>query len=312
MSTPQLSAQASGVYVIAPTPFEADGAIDFDAIDRLVDFYVQAGVTGTTVLGQLGEAPKLAQDEALQVAKRFVQRSTTPTIVGVSAPGFAAMRALAREAMDAGAAGVMIAPPNTLRTDDQIVGYYEQAVAAIGEDVPFVVQDYPLTFTVVMAPSVIKRIVNNHASCLMLKHEDWPGLEKISTLRSWQAKGEMREISILCGNGGLFLDFEVERGANGAMTGYCFPDMLVDVVRLSAAGQREKAHDLFDAHLPLMRYEQQPGVGLAARKYILMRRGLLSSDAQRKPAAAMSATAKAEVEYLLARLARHDPRAHLA
>jgi 4-hydroxy-tetrahydrodipicolinate synthase len=311
MNTPKLTAQASGVYVIAPTPFEANGAIDLNSIDRLVDFYAQAGVTGTTVLGQLGEAPKLAQDEALQVAKRFVQRSTTPTIVGVSAPGFAAMRALAREAMDAGAAGVMIAPPNTLRTDDQIVGYYEQAVAAIGEDVPFVIQDYPLTFTVVMAPSVIKRIVNNHASCLMLKHEDWPGLEKISTLRAWQAKGEMREISILCGNGGLFLDFEVERGANGAMTGYCFPDMLVDVVRLSAAGQREKAHDLFDAHLPLMRYEQQPGVGLAARKYILMRRGLLSSDAQRKPAAAMSATATAEVEYLLARLARHDPRAHL-
>ena len=122
----------------------------------------------------------------------------------------------------------------------------------------------------------------------------------------------MRDISILCGNGGLFLDFEVERGANGAMTGYCFPDMLVEVVRLSAEGKREKAHDLFDAHLPLMRYEQQPGVGLAVRKYILMRRGLLASDAQRKPAAAMSATAKTEVEYLLARLARHDPRANLA
>ena len=311
MITPKLTAQASGVYVIAPTPFETDGRIDLPSIDRLVDFYAQVGVTGTTVLGQLGEAPKLAQEEALEVAKRFIQRSVTPTIVGVSAPGFAAMRALAREAMDAGAAGVMIAPPNTLRTDDQIVGYYEQAVAAIGEDVPFVIQDYPLTFTVVMAPGVIKRIVNNHASCLMLKHEDWPGLEKISTLRTWQTKNEMREISILCGNGGLFLDFEVERGANGAMTGYCFPDMLVDVVRLSAEGQREKAHDLFDAHLPLMRYEQQPGVGLAARKYILMRRGLLSSDAQRKPAASMSATAKAEVEYLLSRLARHDSRANL-
>jgi 4-hydroxy-tetrahydrodipicolinate synthase len=311
MNTPKLTAQASGVYVIAPTPFETDGRVDLPSIDRLVDFYEQVGVTGTTVLGQLGEAPKLAQEEALQVAKRFIQRSVTPTIVGVSAPGFAAMRALAREAMDAGAAGVMIAPPNTLRTDDQIVGYYEQAVAAIGEDVPFVIQDYPLTFAVVMAPGVIKRIVNNHASCLMLKHEDWPGLEKISTLRGWQTKNEMREISILCGNGGLFLDFEVERGANGAMTGYCFPDMLVDVVRLSAEGQREKAHDLFDAHLPLMRYEQQPGVGLAARKYILMRRGLLSSDAQRKPAASMSAIAKTEVEYLLARLARHDSRANL-
>ena len=44
------------------------------------------------------------------------------------------MRALTREVMDAGAAGVMIAPPNTLRTDDQIVGYYAQAVQAIGAD----------------------------------------------------------------------------------------------------------------------------------------------------------------------------------
>jgi 4-hydroxy-tetrahydrodipicolinate synthase len=213
--------------------------------------------------------------------------------------------------MDAGAAGVMIAPPNTLRTDDQIVGYYAQAVAAIGPDVPFVIQDYPLTFTVVMTPSVIRRIVNDNPSCVMLKHEDWPGLEKISTLREWENKGEMRRISILCGNGGLFLDFEVERGADGAMTGYCFPDMLVELVRLSAQGRRDQAHDLFDAHLPLLRYEQQPGVGLAVRKYVLMRRGLLASEAQRKPASAMSPRAREEVEYLLARLARVDARARL-
>ena len=48
-------------------------------------------------------------------------------------------------------------------------------------------------------------------------------------------------------------------------------------------GRRDEAHDLFDAHLPLMRYEQQQGVGLAVRKYVLMRRGVLASDAQRKP-----------------------------
>jgi 4-hydroxy-tetrahydrodipicolinate synthase len=307
----QITAQACGVYVIAPTPFRPDGAVDLASIDRLAAFYAASGVAGTTVLGQLGEAPKLEQAEALQVASRFIQRSATPTIVGVSAPGFAAMRALARDAMDAGAAGVMIAPPNTLRTDDQIVGYYAQAVAAIGPDVPFVIQDYPLTFTVVMTPSVIRRIVNDNPSCVMLKHEDWPGLEKISTLREWENKGEMRRISILCGNGGLFLDFEVERGADGAMTGYCFPDMLVELVRLSAQGRRDQAHDLFDAHLPLLRYEQQPGVGLAVRKYVLMRRGLLASEAQRKPASAMSPRAREEVEYLLARLARVDARARL-
>jgi 4-hydroxy-tetrahydrodipicolinate synthase len=308
----QVTAQASGVYVIAPTPFQANGSIDLASIDRLVAFYAESGVAGITVLGQLGEAPKLEHAEALQVASRFIQRSATPTIVGVSASGFAAMRALARDAMEAGASGVMIAPPNSLRTDDQIVGYYAQAAAAIGADIPFVIQDYPLTFTVVMTPSVIRRIVNDNPSCVMLKHEDWPGLEKISTLREWESKGEMRPISILCGNGGLFLDFEVERGANGAMTGYCFPDMLVELVHLGAQGERERAHDLFDAHLPLLRYEQQPGVGLAVRKYVLMRRGLLASDAQRKPAATMSAKAREEVEYLLARLARVDARAKLS
>jgi 4-hydroxy-tetrahydrodipicolinate synthase len=184
-------------------------------------------------------------------------------------------------------------------------------VGAIGADVPFVIQDYPLTFTVVMTPGVIRRIVSDNPSCVMLKHEDWPGLEKISTLRGFERDGSMRHIAILCGNGGLFLDFEMERGADGANTGYCFPDMLVDVVRLFANGQRDAAHELFDAHLPLIRYEQQPGAGLAVRKYVMMRRGILASDAQRKPGAALSAAARAEVDYLLSRIARSDERARL-
>ena len=305
----KLDAAARGVYVIAPTPFADDGALDLASVDRLVDFYAQAGMTGMTVLGQLGEAPKLAAEEAIAVATRFIRRTRLPVIVGVSAPGFAAMRSLARDAMDAGAAGVMIAPPNTLRTDDQIVGYYRQAIEAIGSDIPFAIQDYPLTFSVVMTPAVIRRIVSDLPSCVMLKHEDWPGLEKISQLRAFERDGAMRHISILCGNGGLFLDFECERGADGAMTGYCFPDMLVELVDLAVAGRRDAAHDLFDAHLPLIRYEQQPGVGLAVRKYVLHRRGLLASPAQRKPGAALGDVARAEVDYLLSRLARRDARA---
>lgn len=304
-----LTSDARGVYVIAPTPFHPDGRIDEASTDRMIDFYLEAGVTGMTVLGQMGEAPKLDLSESLAIASRFIRRADVPIVVGVTAPGFAAMRALARAAMDAGAAGVMIGPPNTLRSDDQIVTYYKQAAEAIGPDIPFVLQDYPLTFSVVMAPGVIRRIVTEIPSCVMLKHEDWPGLEKISTLRGYERDGSMRPISILCGNGGLFLDFEMERGADGAMTGYCFPDMLVDVVRLSASGQRDTAHDLFDAHLPLIRYEQQPGAGLAVRKYVMMRRGILASDAQRKPGAALTPTARNEVDYLLSRVARVDPRA---
>ena len=300
-----------GVYVIAPTPFHEDGRVDEASTDRMTDFFVQCGVTGITVLGQMGEAPKLEHQEALALACRVIRRAPVPVIVGVSSAGFAAMRTLSRAVIDAGAAAVMIAPPSSLKTDDQIATYYRQAAEAIGQDVPFVVQDFPLTFNVVMAPSVIRRIVSENASCTMLKHEDWPGLEKISTLRSYEREGSMRPISIFCGNGGIFLDFEVERGADGAMTGYCFPDMLVDLVRLAAAGRRDAAHDLFDAHLPLIRYEQQPSIGLAVRKYVLMNRGILASDAQRRPAATLSKTAREEIDYLVRRLAQHDERARV-
>ena len=303
-------AKASGVYAIAPTPFAPDGDVDFASIDSMMDFYLRCGVTGLTVLGVMGEAPKLEASESVDIVKRVIARAPgLPIIVGVSAPGFAAMRALAKESMASGAAGVMIAPPNTLRTDESILGYYRQAVAAIGAEIPFVIQDYPLNFSVVMTPKVIREIVRENPSCVMLKHEDWPGLEKISALRGFQAEGSMRPISILCGNGGLFLDFEMERGADGAMTGYAFPDMLVDVVRLSQARERAKAHDLFDAHLPLLRYEQQPVVGLAVRKYVLAKRGAIAHDAQRAPAVALTSVARREVDFLLERLARVDARA---
>jgi len=301
--------EAKGVYVIAPTPFHPDGRIDDSSVDRMCDFFVKAGVDGMTVLGQLGEAPKMAHDESVGIVKRVLARVKLPIVVGVSAPGFAAMRALTQDVMALGAAGVMIAPPNTLRTDDSIVQYYRQAAEAIGEDVPFVIQDYPLTFSVQMTPGVIRRIAAETKSCWFLKHEDWPGLEKISQLRAWEKDGSMKRLPILIGNNALFLDFEMERGADGANTGYCFPDMLVDVVRLSKAGRRDEAHDLFDAHLPLIRYEQQPGPGLAVRKYVMMRRGIIASDTLRKPGAPLTPAARAEVDYLLARLSQKDARA---
>jgi 4-hydroxy-tetrahydrodipicolinate synthase len=304
-----LDHNAKGVYAIAVTPFTPDGAVDTASVDRMTDFYLSCGVTGLTILGIMGEAPKLDPAEALAIARQVVGRAGVPVVVGVSAPGFAAMRSLARGVMDAGAAGVMIAPPPSLRTDDQIVNYFAQAVAAIGADIPWVLQDYPLTLSVVMTPKVIRQIVMDNPSCAMLKHEDWPGLEKISALRSFQREGSLRPLSILTGNGALFLDFEMERGADGAMTGYAFPDMLVDVVKLSQQGQRDAAHDLFDAHLPLIRYEQQQGVGLAVRKYVLHKRGAIAHDAQRIPASSLSAMARAEIDYLLSRLARHDSRA---
>jgi 4-hydroxy-tetrahydrodipicolinate synthase len=134
----QFSAASKGVYAIATTPFFEDGSLDFNSIDRLTEFYQQCGCTGITILGIMGEAPKLEADESRAIVQRVVSRATVPVIVGVSAPGFASMRSLTKASMDLGAAGVMIAPPPALRTDDQIVNYFAGAVEAIGEDVPWV------------------------------------------------------------------------------------------------------------------------------------------------------------------------------
>ena len=295
-----LAESASGVFTIAATPFLPDGALDLDSIDSADRLLPRAGATGLTILGIMGEAGKLTPDEAQQVVARVTARAPVPVVVGVSAPGFAAMEALAKAAMDAGAAGVMVAPPGSLRTDEQIIGYFRSVAEVLG-DIPFVLQDFPLVTGVTLDPSVILKIVEDCPTCVMLKHEDWPGLDKITTLRAASDAGA-RRISILCGNGGLFLPEEMARGADGAMTGFAYPEMMRDVVAAAKAGEMERAHDIFDAYLPLIRYETQPGLGLAIRKEMLARRGAIAHATVRRPGPKLTDKTLAELDRLLTRL----------
>lgn len=303
---PRLDETAKGVYVITVTPFSDDGALDLASTDRVIDFYLDKGANGLTVLGVMGEAPKLTSDEARNYVKRVLARvnERVPVIVGVSAPGLAAIHELADSVMDMGAAGVMVAPTATVKTDDQAFNYFELVAETLGKDVPFCVQDHPLATGVQLPVAVLLRIFKSIPSCVMLKHEDWPGpgLAKLSALRAASDKGETRRISILGGNGGgLFLPEELSRGADGAMTGFSYPEMMVDVVQAHAAGNTARAHDLFDAYLPLARYEQQSALGLAVRKYMLKQRGAIASAAIRKPGPKLSAADIADIDMLMAR-----------
>jgi 4-hydroxy-tetrahydrodipicolinate synthase len=300
----QLTPSAKGVYLITVTPFTDSGALDLVSTDRMVDFCLEAGVTGLTVLGIMGEATKLTAEESRVFVRQVLARvaGRVPVVVGASAPGFAPMRELTQSVMELGAAGVMVAPPATVRTDDQIVAYFDMVNETLGADVPWVLQDHPVATTVQMPTSVILRILKNSSTCVMLKHEDCPGLAKLSAIRAASDRGEVKRVSILCGNGGgLFLPEELTRGADGAMTGFAYPEMMVDVCAAHAAGQMERAHDLFDAYLPLARYEQQPGIGLAVRKHILAERGVIASAAVRKPGPKLSAQDISEIKLLTTR-----------
>ncbi|SLN56556.1 dihydrodipicolinate synthase family protein [Roseisalinus antarcticus] len=300
---PLISSGSKGVFVISATPFTESGALDLASADSLTDHYVAKGADGLTILGMMGEAPKLTQAESRAFAARVIGRlPDLPVVVGVSAPGQAAIGELSKAVMDMGAAGVMVAPPGSLSTNESIEAYYAQVVETIGPDVPLVLQDFPLATNVAISNGTLGRIFEAHPSIVMLKHEDWPGLSKISALRDAEAAGR-RRTSILCGNGGLFLPEEMARGADGAMTGFCFPEMMTDVVRLMTAGETERAHDVFEAYLPLVRYEQQPGVGLAVRKHVFASQGIIADARIRSPGAPLSPQAVAEVETIIRRQA---------
>ena len=302
-----LDATAKGVYLITVTPFTDAGALDLPSTDRMVDFCLEAGVTGLTVLGIMGEATKLTAEESRTYVKQVLARvaSRVPVVVGASAAGFAPMKELTQSVMDLGASGVMVAPPPTVKTDDQIVSYFDMVSETLGPDVPWVLQDHPVSTGVQMSASVVLRIIKNSPTCVMLKHEDCPGLAKMSAYRAASDKGDAKRISILTGNGGgLFLPEELSRGADGAMTGFAYPEMMVDVVRAHAAGDVERAHDLFDAYLPLSRYEQQAGIGLAVRKHLLAQRGVIASAAIRKPGPKLSAADLADLDRLVKRQTR--------
>ena len=300
-----LDETAKGVFTISATPFAEDGSLDLDSTDRLIEFYLESGVTGLTILGVMGEAPKLAPDEAVAFTKRVLATvaNKVPVVVGVSSPAFNPMSALTRRVMDMGAAGVMVAPAGGLNTDEKIENYFH-AVCDLLNDVPIVLQDYPPSTGVWFSTALLNKLFADLPSLKILKHEDWPGLRKVTQFRAAEAAGDRRRVSILVGNGGLFLPQELARGVDGAMTGFAFPEMLVRVCDMFAEGDRESAENLFDAYLPLVRYEQQIGIGLAIRKETLRRRGVIASAATRAPGPSLDAHDHAELTHLLARLDR--------
>ena len=302
--TKLISEGSKGVFVIMATPFTDDGALDLQSADRLVEFYLEEGVHGLTVLGVMGEAPKLSLEEQDEFTRHVLKRvdGRVPVIVGVSNPGMDNLVTLSRTTMDQGAGGVMIAGIPGLKTDDQVENYFKAVGDRLGEEIPICLQDYPPTTTVFISVGVVNRLIADMPHLKMFKHEDCPGHRKLTRLRNAPETDGTRRVSILTGNNGLYVPQELARGADGIMTGFAFSGMLVDVYNLFQSGKAGEAEDLFDLYLPVLRHEQQFGFGLALRKETLRRRGAIASAKARDPGPKMDARDHAELDGLLGRL----------
>ena len=294
---------AGGFVAISVTPLDEAGDVDYESLEGLMQFYVDCGAGGVALLGVMGEANRMTDIDARTVVEHAMASiaGQVPVIVGVSDPSLERVRSLGEFSAALGCAGVLLQPLAGLQGDRTVAGYFATAAAALGPDIPICVQDFPKANNVHISVDAWGMILDRCPSVVMLKLEDEPGLGKLSAIREAEDAG-MRRATIFTGNNGIHLVQELARGSDGAMTGFAFPDVLVQVIRLFQSGRRDAAEDLFDQYLPVNRHELRTGISV--RKELLRRRGAIRTATARHPARPLGDVDHAELAGLLTRLER--------
>lgn len=288
--------ELQGISVISLTPFTDAGEVDETSLGSLVDFYLQSGVHGITILGIMGEANKLTEAERQLVTETVISRvnGRVPVTVGVSATGTHQSIHFAKQAQRAGADAIMLAPPTNLKNLDLVLDHYRHVATAA--DIPMVVQDEPATTGVVLPPAFFGRVAKEVGTARYVKLEEAPTTVKISRI----LEASDGKFGMFGGLGGMYFYEELDRGAVGIMTGFAYPEILVEVFRRFTSGNKTEAREYFNQYLPLIRFEAQLGVGgVAIRKQIYKVRGAIQSAFVRPPAAGVDARTMEELTELM-------------
>jgi 4-hydroxy-tetrahydrodipicolinate synthase len=280
----------SGVFSVLPTPFGPTGEIDHESLQHVVDLFIGGGVNGLTALGVTSEVARLSERERGRAFETVIQHvnGRVPVVAGSTSDGLQTCLQYTRHARDAGAAAVMISPPRMPKINsDAVVRHFSEVAAAC--DIPIIVQDYPPISGYAMEPWLLARIAREIPAARTIKLEDPPTPYKISRILD-QTKGI--DVRIFGGLGGVFLLEELLAGAAGAMTGFAYPELLVQIVRHFREGRVDEAADLFYGTVALMRFEFQEGIGMAIRKEALARRGAIAHPGIRLPGGQLDQTTR--------------------
>lgn len=273
----------TGVIPILATPFNDDETFDAESMAGLVGMMKRIGVNGITVLGVLGEANRLNDAEREAVVRTAVASADgLPVIAGASASGTRSACDLACMAESLGASAVMITPhAEATPSDERVLRHFSAIAAATG--LPIVLQDHPASSGVHMPTELMLRMIRELPSISCVKEEAVPTAPKIRALKAGMRE---RSIPILTGLGALYGLFDLEAGSDGFNTGFAFPEVLMAMVTAARASDWQRVRDIYTRYLPLIVFEQQPGV--AVRKEILRRRGAIASNRVRQPGAQLN------------------------
>ncbi|MFQ5855430.1 MAG: dihydrodipicolinate synthase family protein [Anaerolineae bacterium] len=287
-----------GVYNITPTPFQPDGSLDESSLARLTDFIINTGVNGMTILGVLGESSKVSEAERERIVAVVLEAADgrVPICVGTSHTGTDCCVAYSKQAQAMGAKAIMVSPPKLSRSTDAALRRHYLAVAE-AVDIPVVVQDHPASTGVMMSVEFIAAIAEEAPHCRFLKLEDQPSPTKVS-----QVLAANPQVRIFGGLGGMMFLEELRHGAIGTMTGFAFPEILVQIYEKHSSGDMDGATEVFYRYCPLIRFENQPLINLALRKHIYYIRGAIASPHVRPPFMPVDDDTLADLNDLLTRL----------
>ena len=285
-----------GIHFMLPTPFDSNGEVDTASFDRLVGAARTANCTGVVTLGVMGEAHRLTDVERGPIIDAVVEAAgdDLTVTVGTSAESGRALAARVRDAQSGGATAVMVAPAKMMKPNHPATYEYYAAAQEVTK-IPIVVQDLPEQTGVHLDPAFIGKLHSELPDAKYLKLEDPPTPQKITRVIE-ATNGTM---GIFGGLGGAFLFEELRRGAIGTMTGFAYPEVLVAIHKYMSSGDLERARAIFYQWIPLIRYENSAGIGLAIRKEIMKRRGFITTADIRPPSPSIDDTTREELDDLM-------------
>ncbi len=264
-----------GLFGVLVTPFDQNKQIDFESLDRLVNLYLQQRAHGLVILSVMGEGPYLTEVEQTQVLNAVIQQvqKQIPVLAGINHNNTPMAMESSQRCYEMGASGLLVAPPHPYDSiPETMLREHFQSIASVAP-IPQVLLDYPPMTGTLSIPQ-LARLVNTVELIKAIKLEAEPTPDKIREVRLAGI-----DVQIFGALGGLHCLEELKAGCDGLMTGYAYPEHLLQILAQYRGNDIVKATQAYQEYSPLLQDEQQNG--LIQRKKRLVERNIIATSVLR-------------------------------
>ena len=177
-----------GVYVPSITPFDKRGEIVFDALEKLIEYWVDGGVSGIVANASTGEAPYLSREEKKKIIEFMIEKvdGRAQVFAGTGSMGTRETITLTRDAKEAGAEAALVTTPFFFKpTGDEIATHFIDLLDAV--DLPVILYNVPKFTGYSVDPKTVAKIAMESSGLVAMKD-------------SSGNPGTMAEVIRLCGD----------------------------------------------------------------------------------------------------------------